>query len=228
MRTRLLVGLAVIALLAGGCADGEREGAAKPVGPLPGAPVVAEHSYRGSVIDAYQVGDGVEPGVYTSSAHCTGIVASSAAYDLFEIDSTDDDFLRGSVQVGDRSRVVVKRGEYLHLEVGCTWQREDPAGPRTPDPRTRAGACAILLGPDGLAGAAVAALKAAAAGDSGRVGGVQERLMAVVLSRTKDLSWPAGELIDALDAPKAFVEHGEVDPRVTRAVARIHQVCGRA
>lgn len=216
---------AVVALAASGCDDEKSASGSQPDDPLPGAPIVAEHSSHGAVMKAYQAGKGIEPGVYIARAGCTGIAASSASYDLFDNKSADDDYLRGSMQVGDRSRVAVRRGEFLHLDE-CTWQREDPAGPRTPDPATRAGACTILLGPDAVAETAVNVLKAAAAGDDERVGEIQEKLMAVVFSRTKGLWNQAGELVDFLDAPDAFVDAGTVDQRVTRAIVKIRQVCG--
>lgn len=211
---KTLVLLVLGALLVAGCgSDGGSDGA--------GA------ARSGGVTDGtYEVGKDIEPGVYTAAADCVGTISSKPDYS-HGLTANPDDFLGGSLQVGDVQRVVLKAGEFFMSEV-CRdgWQREDSTVPATPDPATRAGACTILL-QEKLADEAVDVLKeSAGSADRGpRVDEVQEKLMAVVYSHTKGLWRPAGELVDFLDAPDAFFESGKLDSRVDRALATIRQYC---
>lgn len=210
---RSLAGLALGALVVAGCgAGGGSNGAA------PSSSRVADGHYA--------VGKDLESGVYTAALDCVGTISSKPGYQVGR--SNPDDFLGGSLQVGDKQRVALKAGEFFTSEE-CQngWQREDGSVPATPDPATRAGACTILLGKEKLAELAVDVLKKSATfeDDGRRLSEVQNKLMAVVYSHTSRLWRPAGKLVDFLDAPDAFFENGKLDPRVGRTVATIREVC---
>jgi hypothetical protein len=175
----------------------------------------------------FEVGKDLHAGVYTAPGpRCTAVAASSGEYDLMT-DTRADDWLRGSMLVGDRDRIEVRRGEFLHT-YGCRWSREDGTGPRTPDPATLAGRCAILTGPDHLAETSLSfAGKPVPRSERVRVGILQLRLQTVGFQMGQRLSVAAGTLVDVLDDPKAYTPGERIRIEADRALATIRLVCHR-
>lgn len=213
-------GIAVLALatalLVAGCGssgDEDRTGSANAAASTstPQGPGIRPGTYR--------VGPDIAPGVYTAAG--PNCLASSAATAEFELGrgGDEDDFLAAPSLVRDVQRIAVRRREFLTIR-SCTWHREVPDGPHTPDPATLEGACQILLG-DGFAEDAVTAV--------GKLESdylLQERLMAVVYGFTPKVWEPAGQLVDFLDDPKWFVDaDGRVEPKVIAAVDDIRRAC---
>lgn len=221
MRAAMLVALLVVA---SGCS----RAVTPATGPgVPGAHVHAVQNHEGVTTRVYAVGPDIPPGVYTTrSAECSAAAASSARYDEMSIGDSDD-FLRGSARVGDLQRIVLRKGEFFHVDCG-RWTREDGSRPASPDPETRTGACTILTGKDRLADTAVGVtVTGRSDADDWAVGILQAKLMAVVFAQATSLWRPAGQLVDYLDDPAGYHEHGKVIGKVSRALARIHAVCGR-
>lgn len=214
-----VAGLGLLAIA--GCAGESSDG---PTSGMPGVPVAAVHETYGEKTNVYAVGPGgLQPGVYTTPEDCYGSAASTVDFDLLANDpDMDDEPWRGSDQVGDLRRIVLKHGEFFSTGPECTWIREDGTDTVSPDPATKAGACAILVGEGALVERAVGALRGSTEPLSWEV---QEELMAVVFSRTPGVWRPAGELVDFLDAPEAFVVDGKLAPRVTAAQQKIREIC---
>lgn len=178
----------------------------------------------------FEGGVDIPDGVYTAhGADCFADTARTRTFDLTADNEGDDDLIAASGLVRGVQRIAVHRGEFLRVDSACRWQLEDRAHP-TPDPETLAGGCTILVS-DGLVRQAVAWLlnpqRDHAAGFV-----LQDRLMAVVYGErltsgphTTVLWKPAGDLVDFIDAPSFFITDGVLDPRVTRAVARINRRC---
>jgi hypothetical protein len=217
IRASLPSALAAAALVAG-C------GSTRALDAPGSAPAMTSAQGPGVGPGKYQAGPDLEPGVYTAAgASCTAISARTADFDLGSSDDADG-FIGASSLVRDVQRIRVRRGEFLTIDA-CTWHRESPDGPHTPDPATLAGACQILLG-DGVAASALTAVRDGETDEAAYV--LQDRLMAVVYARTAKVWRPAGEMVDFLDVPQAFNDgHGHVEARVTEALAAIRRACVR-
>jgi len=214
---RLAIPAVLLLVLAGGCGSGERSDG----GPASGAPV-GEVTADGT----YEVGVDLLPGVYTAPAGggCGAIAASTADYDVEEMREDPDEYLRGSVRVGDLQRIPLKDGEFFQTSSCGRWQREDGTGAVSPDPATLAGGCAILVGKDDLA---VRAFEYRGPANTDEASELQQRLFAIVVSFNKELTDPAGQLVDFLDDPAGYVENGEVIPKVAREMDRVRELCGK-
>lgn len=177
----------------------------------------------------YEGGVDIVPGVYVATRPlptCLGYTAKDRHFSIGS-DAHPDAYLASAALVGDVRRIVVRRGEFS-TSMGCPrWNRESDRTPHTPDPATVAGACTILAGPDDLVGHVVAYLEQPTAQQNrGVAADLQERLMAVVEARTDRLMEPAGEMVDYLDDPSAWVTaDGSVDPRVSDMVQRVRRTC---
>jgi hypothetical protein len=212
-------------LLVGGCAHATEDPDARPhlSSDIARAHVTAVHVVGPDKVRMYAVGTDVVPGTYVarSGDACGSFAATSAG---FQLGSDDDGFLRGSVQVGPLQRIVVHRGEFLGVICG-EWRIQD-AATTTADPATRAGACAILVGPHDLVGAALEVTDRSSANEE-ETARLQDELMAVVEARTRGLDAAAGQLVDYLDDPSGYYQDGELAAEVARARDRIHALCGR-
>jgi hypothetical protein len=97
------------------------------------------------------------------------------------------------------------------------------AGPiSSGDPATLDGGCDILLGDEGILDAALAAGEG---DDDAERQRVQDRLFAIVSAKNDSLGDAAGQLVDYLDDPSAYVKDGELDASVTTAEADIRETC---
>ncbi|RNL78562.1 hypothetical protein EFL95_05580 [Nocardioides marmorisolisilvae] len=176
----------------------------------------------------YEVGKDIEPGVWITSdpGECLGYVARTRDFDI-EGSGDPDDYVGGAVLVGDVHRIVLHRGEFFFAD-RCSWSRAE-ASDRTPDPATTAGACAILVGKGDLVQRTLDfGHRAQGDRDDRTTWELQERLSAVVMSQTKKLWSPAGQLVDYLDDPDGYNDGAGTIPKVTRAVDLIRSVCGRS
>ena len=176
----------------------------------------------------YEVGVDLAPGVYTAGdLGCVGFTASTADFDMEDTEADPDDWVAASTRVGDMRRIVIHQGEFFtSLECG-RWQRENRAKPESADPATLAGGCEILVGGDGLAQQALTfPKKPESAADKRLRHEIQDKLSSVVFENAhKNLANPAGQLVDFLDDPTAYVEAGKLSNSVTRAYARIQKAC---
>lgn len=93
--------------------------------------------------------------------------------------------------------------------------------PTTADPSTLEGGCEILLGDERVLDATLEA----AEGDDAERSRVQERLFAIVAAENDSLGDAAGQLVDYLDDPSAYVEDGELSADVSAAVADVRETC---
>lgn len=174
------------------------------------------------------VGTDMKPGVWVAKSPDSRCGSLSSSKRNFNVDHSDPgDMIAGSLQVGDKQRIVLHAGEYFFSDGQCSWSLENPAE-RTPDPATTAGGCAILVGGSDLVRAALkfGHRPASQRGpDEGQL--LAFRLFAVVAARNKELGDAAGPLVDYLDNPDAYNVGSGTRPNVTRAVEHIRQVCGR-
>ena len=90
------------------------------------------------------------------------------------------------------------------------------------DPATLEGGCDILLGDEGILDAALAAGEADDTAERQRV---QERLFAIVSAENDSLADAAGQLVDYLDDPSAYVTGDELDASITTAESDIRETC---
>lgn len=118
------------------------------------------------------------------------------------------------------------------LVSGCgTSDGGDPAAKpgislSSPDPATLAGACDILVGEGRAVQDALGfPRKKESSADKVLRDEVQEQLFSVVVANNKDLADPAGQLVDFLDDPEAYVENGQLSPTVLRAFSDIRETC---
>jgi major membrane immunogen (membrane-anchored lipoprotein) len=96
----------------------------------------------------------------------------------------------------------------------------------TPDPATLAGACDILVGEGRAVQEALGfPRKNESSADEALRFEIQEQLFSVVVANNKDLADPAGQLVDFLDDPEAYIENGELAPIVLRAFSDIRETC---
>ena len=203
--------LAFGALLVSGCGSVDQSGEAPT-----GSARVADGTY--------EVGKDLEPGVYTAAPGCLGTISSKAGYRVDDVDG--DAFLGGSVTVGDQQRVALETGQFfISQQCAGGWEREDGSKPATPDPKTRAGACAILTG-SGLVDEALSIARDPARFESPRAAEVQNELFSIVVSQTPKLWRSAGELVDLLDDPAGYGEPGAFTTRIDAAVGKIRTTCG--
>lgn len=96
----------------------------------------------------------------------------------------------------------------------------------SPDPVTLAGACDILVG-EGRAVQEALGFPRKQESSADRVlrGEIQEQLFSVVVADNKDLADPAGQLVDFLDDPEAYVENGQLSSTVLQAFSSIREIC---
>lgn len=223
---RIATAAAALTLLLSACAE-QSHGSGHPHAEpgVAGASTTTVRQDHGTTVKVYQAGKDIDPGVYTTtSVGCSAITTSTPDYDFAE-PSDPDAFVAGSSRVGDVERIEVHQGEFFNVQ-GCgTWQREDGTRPRSPDPATVTGACTILMGDDALAETALTFAGRPLQGDDAYE--IQEKLMAVVVARTKGLWRPAGQLVDLLDDPDAYVVGGMLSSRVSRAMTAVREVCGK-
>jgi hypothetical protein len=143
---------------------------------------------------------------------------------------------------GTRSRgpVVVVMAIVALGVAGCGSSDSDvetPAGPSTSstgpapssagpissgDPATLEGGCDILLGDEGVLDAALAAGEGDDEAERQRV---QDRLFAIVSAENDSLGDAAGQLVDYLDDPSAYMKDGELDASITTAEADVRETC---
>lgn len=179
----------------------------------------------------FEAGVDIRPGVYATSSGgdtCTAFVSRTADYDLMDDNGDPDGFLRGATVANDGQRIEVKRGEFLQI-LGCTWQREKATGPRSDDPATMAGGCAILTGKSGAVAQAMRfyPVPDKSAADERRRAETQDRLFALVAANNPKLADPAGQLVDFLDDPAGYVNaDGKLDDSISSAVRTIETACG--
>lgn len=130
---------------------------------------------------------------------------------------------------------VISAAMLLSALAGCGGA-SDPDPEATPssartafrdDAATRAGACHILVGPDGAVSQALALVKPdnGSSAERDERAKVQDRLFAIVAARNAKLGDAAGQLVDVLDAPSYFVKNGRPDATVRRTVATINKLC---
>ncbi len=94
------------------------------------------------------------------------------------------------------------------------------------DPATLAGACEILVGKEHAVDDAMTFPKAKeSAADAAFRQDVQQRLFSVVTANNKELTDPAGQLVDFLDDPDEYIEDGKPVAIITRAVSKIRSTC---
>ncbi|MET0929362.1 MAG: hypothetical protein ABWX74_07580 [Aeromicrobium sp.] len=99
---------------------------------------------------------------------------------------------------------------------------EPASTPSTADPATLEGGCEILLGDEGVLDAALAFPES---DDDAERTRVQERLFAIVAAENDSLGDPAGQLVDYLDDPAAYIVDGELSSTITAAEADIRETC---
>ncbi|NRQ51309.1 hypothetical protein [Aeromicrobium stalagmiti] len=98
-------------------------------------------------------------------------------------------------------------------------------------PKTLEGACSLLVGPaaryvdDALAAGEAVRTSGGALANVDRATEVQNQLFTVVAEGPAELKDPAGQLVDYLDDPEAYVEAGDLDPLVTEAAVEIKKTC---
>jgi hypothetical protein len=224
---RVVTGAAILVALVSGC--GNASGPGRPdtgsaTGKPSGAPATSV-----TASGVYKVGQDIAPGVYTTTdLGCTGYTASNADFDL-EDEEEPDAYLAGAIQIGDVQRILVYEGEFFTSLQCDRWQRETVGKPKSPDPATLAGGCEVLVGGDDLVHQVVSFLrKPRSAQDSAVASELQERLTAPVDADNNLLGDPAGQLVDALDYPPAYLTaRGDHVGDVARAVAKIRSACSR-
>jgi hypothetical protein len=218
--------LAAFLLLATGCGAEQ--------GPRPDS-AVAQDEEAVTQDGVFEAGADIMPGVYTTSSdemECNAFVSRTAAFDLMDDNSIPDDWLRGATAATKGQRIVINKGEYLQTKriksKSCRWQRETKAGPRSDDPATLAGGCAILTGESGaMAQALKYPIENEPPADEQRRSEIQNRLFAIVTANNPKLADPAGQLVDYLDDPEAYVaEDGRLVDLITEAVDAIKKACG--
>lgn len=196
-------------------------------------PSIATEPYSITGAGPYEVGVDMEPGVYVGGRNCLGSTANSANYDPGAEDPQDDLFISSSLLVGDVQRIEVHRGEFFRSDECAGWRREDGSQPRTPDPATIEGACAILRQGQ-LIQSAINAIEASPAAEEATRDGyeIQDALTSIVFSTVrasgppKQLGNEVGEFVDYLDAPTYFVNaDGMVEGKVRRSAERISSIC---
>lgn len=184
----------------------------------------------------FRAGVDIEPGIYTTPNSkdyrnwtCTAFATRTERFDLEDADSDPADWLRSATAGRRGDRIEVRRGEFLHV-MDCEWRRERADGPRSDDPATLVGGCAILSGKSGALAQAmtyVPGREDTEAIDDRRRGEIQDWLFAVVQAENPKLAAPAGQLVDFLDDPAGYVdEDGELSDSVIAAIATMQSECG--
>ncbi len=222
---RIFAAVALSTLMLGGC------------GSDPEAPGASEQPKdQSDAKTVLKVGDEIEAGVYTAPAHkCNGFAATTREYDL-EPEETVGEFVGASVLVGQVDRIVLYDGQYFHSQFcpAGTWKREDGKGPKSIDPATVKGACALLIDEGLLAGALEFPKAKETDEDEFKRGDIQERIFSIGTASmfsevhgegSNDLAPVTGQLVDFLDDPKAYVEDGKLTSDVAGAVAKIKKTC---
>lgn len=177
-----------------------------------------------------EVGKDLKAGVYTSKEkYCIGFTATTRDFSL-DAETSRGEMIAGAVQVRDRNRIELHDGDFFHA-VNCTsnaWKREERSSPESVDPATVEGACGLLMG-DGLLADALEYPKVdESEKDRIRRSEIQERLMSIVFADIENdmpLASSAGQIVDFLDDPEAYVEDGKLSPVVTAEVAEIKKTC---
>jgi hypothetical protein len=222
---RVITAAAAVVVLASGCGTApqhERPSAGASTGSAADKPATSV-----TANGVYKAGTDLAPGVYTTrNLGCVGYTASTADFDIEDADEPDT-YLAGAVRVGDVQRIVVHDAEFFTSKQCDTWRRENDGDPKSADPATLRGGCQLLVGGDDLVGHVVSYLREpATARDTASAYELQDRLMAPVDADNRRLANAAGELVDALDNPSAYVTAGgDLYPDVVRAVARIRSWC---
>ncbi|MCZ4500017.1 MAG: hypothetical protein JWQ74_2572 [Marmoricola sp.] len=112
-------------------------------------------------------------------------------------------------------------GDQAALTAASTTPSATPAT----DPGSLAAGCATLVRTGDLVGQALAFGRTPDGTDRSAV---QEKLFAVVTAGNKNLADAAGQLVDFLDDPEAYVDGGTINRDVTRAAADIRGTCAKA
>jgi hypothetical protein len=216
---RTVLTIACIAVLASGC-DTSDSG-------TPDTKPSAKLATTISTDGVYEVGKDVRPGVYTTKGQCIGYSAKTSDFDIMNDDDESDAYIAGALPVGgDVQRIELHKGEFFTSKDCSTWTREDGTKPTTADPGTLAGACDILVGEGRAVQDALGfPRKHESSADEKLRGEIQDRLFIVVAADNKDLADPAGQLVDFLDDPEAYVEDGKLDSLILNAFSDIRDTC---
>ncbi|KRC63715.1 hypothetical protein ASE12_02390 [Aeromicrobium sp. Root236] len=212
--------IACIAVLAAGCgsSDNGSDAQTKPAAGL--ASTVTQDG-------VYAVGKDIKPGVYTAKGECAAYTASSADFDIMDDNADDDAYISGSMRVGDVQRIELHDGEFFTSRSCSAWTREASSKAASADPATLAGGCEILMGKGKVAQAALGFTgKKESAADKASRGRLQDQLFTVVGANNPKLADPAGQLVDFLDDPAAYLDDdGKVGSTVLRAFSDIQKAC---
>lgn len=101
-----------------------------------------------------------------------------------------------------------------------------PAQSSAANPATLAGGCAMLVGDDDLVRRALNFPRDPESASDERLRyEIQEALFSIVLAGHKKLSDPAGQLVDFLDDPEAYLEGDQPGTAITAAIAEIREAC---
>jgi len=211
--------IASIAVLAAGCGSSASSSDAptKPVSTL--TTTVTKDG-------VYAVGKDIKPGVYTAKGECGAFSASTKDFDIADDDADEDAFIAAAMPVGDLQRIELHNGEFFTSRSCSTWTLEDSTRPVSADPASLAGGCEILVGEGRAVQEALGfPRKKESAADKTLRSTIQDQLFTVVSAGNPKLSDPAGQLVDFLDDPDAYVEDGTLAPIVLRAFSDIRKAC---
>jgi hypothetical protein len=90
------------------------------------------------------------------------------------------------------------------------------------DPSTLEGGCEIVFGDEDLL---KAALKFPKSKDEAERARIQERLFSIVSAKNESLGDAAGQLVDYLDDPSAYIENGKPVSSISVAISDIRETC---
>jgi hypothetical protein len=205
-------------MLASGCGTSGSKGDSQPKSSADAATTV-------SADGIYEVGTDIKPGVYTAKGECLAYSASTRDFSVMDDNADDDAYIAGPASVGGLQRIELHTGEFF-TSTSCTWTLEDGNKSASADPATVAGACEILVGQEHVLDDAMEFPKQdESTEDEARREEVQGRLFAIVVANNKELADPAGQLVDFLDDPEEYVEHGKPIALITDAVVKIRTTC---
>ncbi|MET0449147.1 MAG: hypothetical protein ABW004_12095 [Aeromicrobium sp.] len=220
----------LLVVVASACGSSESDGgAAADPATSPAAEAPADPATTISEDGVYEAGVDILAGVWTTTSSsedpCLAATATSADYDVADEEAEGGDLVAVATSNGSGLVIEVGDGEFLSTSSCNPWTLEDDEsddGEAATDPATLEGGCEILLGDDGALDAALAFRDS---GDDDERTRVQERIFAIVTAENESLADPAGQLVDYLDDPDAYIEDGKLSSTITTAVSDIRETC---